>query len=1195
MVCSNCGTENPGAAKFCMSCGHTLENSCPACSTALPDGARFCFNCGHELTAGATAGMSGQSTQQVAQQLAEDIRRQPSSGGERRTITLMFCDVTGSTAAAEQLDPEAWAQVMRGAFDRFFAPVERYGGTVARLLGDAILAYFGAPIAHEDDPERAVLAGLDIIESMKPYADEVKAKHGIEFGVRVGINTGLVVVGDLGTDSYSEYTALGDAANVAARMEQTAEPGTVRIAPATHKLVAPLFDIEDAGELAVKGKSEPMRAYRVLAAKAERGRLRGIEGLSAPLIGRDEEREKLEDAVKALQAGRGGIATLIGEAGLGKSRLASELKHFVAATGAVHWHEGKALSYDTETPFAPFVDLLNDMCDIRSEQNVELRRQAVQAHAAALIGERAPEATTYLSSLLGIPPTQDEQETLRHIEPPLLRQRMFDSVVEMVTAAANTTPLVLVLDDLHWADSTSLELLETLMPVTNRVPLLILGLLRPQRQDPAWKVHETAARDYPHRYTSLHLRPLNEEQSADLVRSLLEIDGIPMSMRRLILAKSEGNPFYVEEVIRTLLDSGVVVREGERWVATAEVADVAVPDSLVAVVQTRLDSLDPEVRKVLQAGSVVGRDFGVDILTELTDLGSDVQSALDVLLRRELIVETQGDAERSFAFRHAITRDVAYTTLLQSTRRDFHRLAGKWLEERHPDRVNDLARHFLEADEATRALPYVVAAGDRSFHAFSMPEAIRYYRSALEIFNEGDDIELAKRAYEGLGGSLAFSGDADAALDTYREMIELGERAGHGPTRVSGMNKMAMTQALFLGRMEEAEQNLLNAKSVAEAANDLPGLAEFHMVYCNVNTLGGHLDVAESHLAEAAELGTVMQSSKARCFGLTHYANTLVFLTRFEEAARVAEEAEQLAIDADERQFLAELYGETYPLLEIMDANLEAAREHTLQGAKIAREIGATFALGIALYLGAKVDALLGRYETARSQYEEAASIGEMTGFVGLIGAASAGLAGLRQNILGIGLPDLRDLVEKGREPLDHPLGILMAGFALSELADVAIREGWMELATAMLVEGMNAKSTTGHLAAPDFMLCSAHLARDQGDLAKALSLIEDAGEYVAARNMHILEPKLSLARALTSRPDESMKLFEQAAAQAGAQGQIPLVARIQKSAAGVAEAAGLEVERKMWREAHADTVADMADLMEDRELRRAFLKANTI
>lgn len=260
MVCSKCGTENPGASKFCMNCGSALQTACPECSTVLPSGARFCFNCGHEMTAGSTAGMDGQSTQEVARQLVDDIRRQPASEGERRTITLMFCDVTGSTAAAETLDPEAWAQIMGGAFDRFFAPIERYGGTVARLLGDAILAYFGAPIAHEDDPERAVLAGLAILESIEPYAAEVRAKHGIEFGVRVGINTGLVVVGDLGTDNYSEYTALGDAANVAARMEQTAEPGTVRIANATHKLVAPLFEFEDAGSLEVKGKSAPIRA-----------------------------------------------------------------------------------------------------------------------------------------------------------------------------------------------------------------------------------------------------------------------------------------------------------------------------------------------------------------------------------------------------------------------------------------------------------------------------------------------------------------------------------------------------------------------------------------------------------------------------------------------------------------------------------------------------------------------------------------------------------------------------------------------------------------------------------------------------------------------------------------------------------------------------------------------------------------------
>ena len=298
--------------------------------------------------------------------------------GERRVVTILFCDVQGSTAAAEGLDPEEWAEIMNGAFKFLIEPVYRYEGTLARLMGDAILAFFGAPIAHEDDPQRAVLAGLDIVEGIRPYQETVKRKWGLDFNVRVGINTGLVVVGEVGSDLRVEYTALGDAVNLASRMEQTAEPGTIRVTGDTHRLVAPLFDSQDLGGIEVKGKSEPVPAFRVLGAKVEPGQLRGIEGLDSPLVGRDGEMQSLRGAVEELRRGNGQIFSVMGEAGLGKSRLVAELRKSLVAEGVLAdstpdqaganngasnetqmWYEGRSLSYETSTTYAPFVSLFN--------------------------------------------------------------------------------------------------------------------------------------------------------------------------------------------------------------------------------------------------------------------------------------------------------------------------------------------------------------------------------------------------------------------------------------------------------------------------------------------------------------------------------------------------------------------------------------------------------------------------------------------------------------------------------------------------------------------------------------------------------------------------------------------------------------------------------------------------------------------
>ena len=315
MECPSCQESNPEGARFCLACGSAMSASCPQCGSELPPRARFCVNCGQQL-AGA-AGTVDTARARLEQYIPKELLAKLESAntgnsggsgvsGERRVVTMLFCDVTGSTAAAERLDPEEWAQIMNGAFEHLIAPVYRYEGTLARLMGDAILAFFGAPIAHEDDPHRAVLAGLEISQAIVPYRERVQQEWGVDFQVRVGINTGLVVVGEVGSDLRVEYTALGDAINLAARMEQAAAPGTVLISADTHRLVAPLFDFDDRRMIDVKGKSEPVAVYRVLAPKAEPGRLRGVEGLSAPLIGREKETETLRQVLAQLGQGRGG-------------------------------------------------------------------------------------------------------------------------------------------------------------------------------------------------------------------------------------------------------------------------------------------------------------------------------------------------------------------------------------------------------------------------------------------------------------------------------------------------------------------------------------------------------------------------------------------------------------------------------------------------------------------------------------------------------------------------------------------------------------------------------------------------------------------------------------------------------------------------------------------------------------------------
>src|SRR5579859_234125 len=412
MICPNCQANNPDDAKFCNNCGYKLAAPAPSSAAASAAVAP------QPPASGATPPVDGAASSSIASLIPADFAEKLQAAqasramvGERRVVTMLFCDVKGSTAASERLDPEEWTDIMNGAFEPMIRPVYKYEGTVARLLGDAILAFFGAPIAHEDDPERAIRAALEIVEGIEPYRQIIQRDWGFDFNVRVGINTGLVVVGPVGSDLRMEYTALGDAINLAARMEQTATPGTVQIAEPTHKLAAALFDFENLGGIQVKGKAEPVLAYRPLRPKAQRGRTRGIEGLESTLVGREADMAALRSAMVELHLGRGQIVSIMGEAGLGKSRLLQELRRELPAeaanSGAPLWLEGRCLSYQTNTPYAPFVDLLRGYFGFGDEPaSADLTARLVAAVAAAEAGAapgQVDEIAPYLATLLGLP------------------------------------------------------------------------------------------------------------------------------------------------------------------------------------------------------------------------------------------------------------------------------------------------------------------------------------------------------------------------------------------------------------------------------------------------------------------------------------------------------------------------------------------------------------------------------------------------------------------------------------------------------------------------------------------------------------------------------------------------------------------------------------------------------------------------
>jgi class 3 adenylate cyclase len=586
-----------------------------------PD-ARFCANCGQALT---QASSDDEATQArlIAAAPAPLITKMRAARltGERKPVTALFVDVVGSTSLAEQIDPEDWTAIINEAFDLMSRAVFQYEGTIAQLQGDALVAFFGAPVAHEDDPERAIFAALDMLESIEEFARQLRAAQGIEFHIRVGVNTGPVMVGNVGSDLRYEYTALGDAMNVASRMQTAASPGTILITDMTRRLTGDTFDLEDLGGIEVKGKSEPVHAFRVVGRKVDPARRRGLQsvGLDSPMVGRDEPLRRLVEAFDIVRAGRGRMAFVLGEPGIGKSRLLAELRRAVTtgSDGAnVSWFEGRCVSYGRTLPYHLLVDLTRSILGLPFAAAGEDGRNLLERNLASILGEghsETADTARYLANLLSLPARGDEADRTA-VDPEFLQGRYVAAIHRLLREISSRGPVVIVCEDLHWADPASVEVARQLLPLSSQLPILFVGALRAESDSDGWGLLTVARDTFGAALVEIRLEPLTDADSRALVANLLEIESLPAHVRDLILARAEGNPFFVEEVVRMLIERGVIVAQNDRWIATEAVASIEIPETLHGLLLARIDQLPDSAKRSLRVAAVIGRQFPVRVL-----------------------------------------------------------------------------------------------------------------------------------------------------------------------------------------------------------------------------------------------------------------------------------------------------------------------------------------------------------------------------------------------------------------------------------------------------------------------------------------------------------------------------------------------------------------------------------------------------
>jgi class 3 adenylate cyclase/tetratricopeptide (TPR) repeat protein len=759
---------------------------CLSCAYDNPEAQKFCGNCGAPLRPAAAAERLPLPAAYTPPHLAQRILPLRSAlEGERKLVTVLFCDLANSTPLAARLGAEAMHTLLNRFFALALAEVHRYDGTINQFLGDGFMALFGAPVAHEDHARRALLAALGLQQRLRDPAGEAATLR--EVRVRIGVNTGMVVVGTIGDNLRMDYTAVGNTTNLAARLQALAEPGTVRLSEATYRAALPYFEFTALGKHALKGMAEPVEVYDVRRVRSagDGGRHTAPTSISSPLVGRDRELSSLSASLETLLRGSGGVVILQGEPGMGKSRLVAEARRRSGAEG-VRWLEGRALSFGRRLSYWPFIEILKRCFGIDDNDAEAQAWRKLEQATQALFEARAPEIVPYIATVLSLEMTGEYARRVHYLDAQALGRQVFLSMRQLFERLAQRQPIVLVLEDWHWVDHSSVALCEHLLPLTSS-GLLFWFITRAEPGDPAARIRATASRHPGVLFQELALVPLAADHSGALLDHLIGTNALPEAVRSLILRKTEGNPFFIEEVIRGLIAEGTLIKDARdgAWRLARPVAALALPDTIQGVIVARIDRLEEGVKSVLKLAAVIGRSFFLRILQAIAEAGDAVESGLAQLEHADLVRVRQQLPELEYIFKHGLVQEAAYGSILAERRRAIHRSVAEAIERLFAERLEEctslLAYHYARAEDWEKAQAYLFKAGDQAGRMAADAEALEHYRQAEAAYMQVAAQELTplQRATldRKLGQAFYGVGNYDQAVEQFsRALAQLGLR-----------------------------------------------------------------------------------------------------------------------------------------------------------------------------------------------------------------------------------------------------------------------------------------------------------------------------------------------------------------------------------------------------------------------------------
>ena len=910
MQCPKCQFENVDGAKFCNECGCKLEISCPECSKINPPGSKFCNECGQNLTSPQEPIEKELSFDEkidkiqryLPKGLAEKILSQRDRiEGERKQVTVMFCDMAGFTPLVEKLGSESAYDIMDQIYEILIHKVHEYEGTVNEMTGDGIMALFGAPIALEDASQRAIRSSLAIHREMAKFSDQLRheTKSAPPVKMRIGIHTGPVVVGTVGNDLRVEFKAVGDTVNLASRMEGQAEPGTTYITEATFKLTEGLFHFEALGQREVKGKEEPINAYRVIAPSTRRTRfdVSAHRGLT-PFVGRERELELLLDGFERSKAGRGQAFSIMAEAGIGKSRLLYEFRKAVAHEDAT-FLEGKCLSYSKGVPYHLFIDILKANFDIREGDSDSDIREKVKK-GIQIVG--ADEGST-LPCFLELLSVKDSGIDKISMSPEEIKDRIIEALKQIVLKGSEIRPLILAYEDLHWVDKSSEEVLKYVLDSIPGARVLLIFTYRPEF------VHTWGAKSY---HNQLTLNRLSNRESLMMVYHLLRTEALDRDLEEFILEKSEGIPFFIEELIKSLNDLKIIEKKENKYRITKDISEVTIPTTIQDVIMARIDSLLEEIKSLLQTASAVGREFGHYLIQKVTGFAEQkLLSHLSALKDSELIYERGIYPQSTYIFKHALTQEVAYDSLLLKKRKEIHEQVGSSIEALYPDRLEEhselLAYHYARSANTEKALQYLDLANHKTAKLNAMEEAKTYFEEAMAHLDTLPETEENRQRRISL---LVNQGEVFILLFKFQEYydlltcyesmaIELGNQA------LLGALYSRMGNCVFaFGDFDQGIKTLTKAAELCEAAGNAEDAGYAYAWLGWNHLLRGHYDrvlaVKEELLRMMEQRFNPRQYVRGLCGALRAYG----YLGRWDEAVEEGQKALRIAEESSDNSLV---------------------------------------------------------------------------------------------------------------------------------------------------------------------------------------------------------------------------------------------------------------------------------------------------